>query len=135
MHAGIEILIIKLEADGNSSAFGADGADVSLIAKMSGSFLRQSEQTSQHTHTRNLFAEGRLFGIQRHVLKCASKTQALIKVCQGEKKKNIRIFRASLIIANILNLFLKFQYFTKLKILLLNLLLRIKAMLPSETHT
>lgn len=46
------MLISKLKADGNTRTFGAAGADVSLIAKMSGSFLKHSEQTSlRHTHT------------------------------------------------------------------------------------
>lgn len=93
------MLIIKLEADGNTSAFGADGADVSLIAKMSGSFLKQSEQTSQtHTHSRALihtqvFKKGRLFRIHKHVWKCVSKTEKFVK-----KKKQIQIFRVSIII-------------------------------------
>lgn len=89
------MLIIKLETDGNSSTFGADGADVCLIAKMSGSFLRQSEQTSL-THTRTytqaqVFEEGRLFSIHR-TCKSVSKAPALIKVCEEKNRFRFLVF-------------------------------------------
>lgn len=90
------MLIIKVEAGGNTSAFGADGADVVLISKMSGSFLKQRDQTfvtCTHIYTplrtRRYLRKAVCSEFISRVCACVSKTQTLIKVCEEKKKTDI----------------------------------------------